>query len=536
MAIIYGNNRQLFFILDSGKSIILHGAAGTGKTYIVNKWIETRGKEFECIRIAPTNQAAENINGQTIHSFFGIPASKLPTSKEWVRELQRRKKLTDDIVEQVRASIISTAKTIIIDEISLVSSHLLELMMISLRTYHNNISSVQFVFIGDMRQLPPVVTEELSRLLDTEMILSPYMFCCPSMRLDIAGSPVLDGVCKQESDKHKWDNRYLSIPEDELMQRVLHVHLTKNYRQRNDPAWADILNRCAIGRATQGDIQTINKRVISYEKALKVDGLFISDIKKDAQKFNIQKLSQLNGKTWFYNPLLRWNNNIGVHDPLKRTEIMRSLCTPHNEPKVLELKEGCKVFTTVKDEERGYINGKRGTFTGRFREELFLDKWLGEIERLAAEVILDDERVVWVIVTDRAYVLRIDKEAFFENEEDYSKYNLSEDVLDRIEAGELANCTYEKNTYNITLATYTILPLVLGYATTVHKVQGKTLDTIIVNLSYAGRRRNCQKEAMAYTALSRVTTLEGLYLTYPIRMGDIVSDPLVHTYINRGRQ
>ena len=50
------------------------------------------------------------------------------------------------------------------------------------------------------------------------------------------------------------------------------------------------------------------------------------------------------------------------------------------------------------------------------------------------------------------------------------------------------------------------LPLVLCYALTIHKAQGRTLDSANVDLSeaFAG--------AMAYVALSRVRTLQGLHV------------------------
>lgn len=52
------------------------------------------------------------------------------------------------------------------------------------------------------------------------------------------------------------------------------------------------------------------------------------------------------------------------------------------------------------------------------------------------------------------------------------------------------------------------LPLILAYAVTIHKCQGLSLDCAIVDLS-----DRIFSPGMAYVALSRVRTLDGVYLT-----------------------
>ena len=62
----------------------------------------------------------------------------------------------------------------------------------------------------------------------------------------------------------------------------------------------------------------------------------------------------------------------------------------------------------------------------------------------------------------------------------------------------------------IVTVVWTQFPLVLAYACTVHKVQGLTLSKIVV--SFQLHKQNSFHPGQIYVALSRVTSLDGLYL------------------------
>jgi len=68
------------------------------------------------------------------------------------------------------------------------------------------------------------------------------------------------------------------------------------------------------------------------------------------------------------------------------------------------------------------------------------------------------------------------------------------------------------------------LPLVYGYATTVHKVQGQTFDAVNLVL------RKCWEAGQLYVALSRAKSLEGIYLKYPITKESLKTDPRVKRF------
>ena len=67
------------------------------------------------------------------------------------------------------------------------------------------------------------------------------------------------------------------------------------------------------------------------------------------------------------------------------------------------------------------------------------------------------------------------------------------------------------------VATFTQYPIKLAWAVTIHKSQGQTFEKVIIDLD-----RGSFAHGQTYVALSRVTSLEGLFLTRPINISDIL--------------
>jgi len=128
-------------------NVFLTGGAGVGKSYITNEVISDyrkRGKQV--VSLGSTGVSAVNIGGFTVHSFFvfGIASN----FEELGQGDKRAKKRLMDLKKVLKATDI-----IIIDEISMVSTDLLDMIAYRLNNY-GYLGKV--LFVGDFFQLPPV--------------------------------------------------------------------------------------------------------------------------------------------------------------------------------------------------------------------------------------------------------------------------------------------------------------------------------------------------------------------------------------------
>lgn len=148
----------------SSQHLFITGKAGTGKSTLLSYFIEHTKKE--CAVLAPTGVAALNVGGETIHSFFGFKPNVTCESA--------RKKAKG----QTKSLLYKEITTIVIDEISMVRADLLDCVDVFLRVARANkepFGGVQMVFIGDLYQLPPVVTSD-DRDFFRDQYASPWFF------------------------------------------------------------------------------------------------------------------------------------------------------------------------------------------------------------------------------------------------------------------------------------------------------------------------------------------------------------------------
>ena len=136
--------------LWAGDSMFLTGGAGTGKTFLIRRFVE--GREGVLL-FAPTGKAAVNIGGVTLHSFFKASIGIIDRSQYLKPDDNPSGKIGN-----VNAEVLKAAKTIVIDEISMCRSDLFEYVMSIINAAeHNWNKSYQIILTGDFFQLPPIV-------------------------------------------------------------------------------------------------------------------------------------------------------------------------------------------------------------------------------------------------------------------------------------------------------------------------------------------------------------------------------------------
>ena len=315
------------FVEKTGKSVFLTGKAGTGKTTFLKKVVEESRKRV--VVVAPTGIAAINAGGVTIHSFFQlplhpfIPGAKLESKFAFSKE---------------KRSIIKTMDVLVIDEVSMVRSDLLDAVDSVLRRFRNRFKpfgGVQLLMIGDLQQLTPVMTDEDFQLL-APYYPTPYFF----------GSRALSQI------------DYVTI------------ELKQVYRQQ-DEEFISILNSVRSGRPSHDVIKALNNRYDpSFTPSADEGYIRLTTHNHIANSYNEQQLNLIDEPVHCFDAVIDGNFPEYAYPTEAR----------------LELKAGAQVMFVKNDpsSERRYFNGKIGVVTD-FYEEYILVQCPGEDEKIAVE-------------------------------------------------------------------------------------------------------------------------------------------------------
>jgi ATP-dependent DNA helicase PIF1 len=256
--------KKAFDLLDkTNKNIFIAGKAGTGKTTLIEYFRDKTKKK--AVFLAPTGVAAVNVKGQTIHSFFGF-------GPDITLSRVHKKDEKDDIYKSL--------ETIVIDEVSMVRADLLDCIDKFMRLNGKNkklpFGGVQMVFIGDLYQLPPVVTRYEQQFFN-RLYPTPYFFSAK--------------VFGDNQEQLLSDGREFNI---EL------VELLKIYRQK-DKKFIKLLNAVRDNTVSAPDIDEINKRVYPQFETTPDDFyIYLTPTNAAADRVNYDKLEMVKGKEHVY--------------------------------------------------------------------------------------------------------------------------------------------------------------------------------------------------------------------------------------------
>jgi ATP-dependent exoDNAse (exonuclease V) alpha subunit len=284
-------------ILKRGLTTYITGPAGSGKTHLLNQYIEwCKNENLEVAVTASTGIAATHIGGRTIHSWSGMGIQDQMDEKD-LDELAQKEYLHKRY---------TNTDVLIIDEVSMLSADQLDLLdqiARKLRRGGAPFGGLQVVMSGDLFQLPPIT--------------------------DSNGPQYIT-----ESDV--WQNADLAI-----------CYLTEQFRQE-DPEFESLLADIRSGNISQGTKDTLKSRRHDDQNDL-TDITRLYTHNKDVSEINHKRLDEIEADLHVY--------DMRTSGPKKKTDQLKKGTLA---PDKLKLKEGAQVMFVKNDPNDEFVNGTRG--------------------------------------------------------------------------------------------------------------------------------------------------------------------------------
>ena len=404
----------------SGHNVEIIGGAGRGRSTLIN----SLSNFFNgcMLKVGPTGSSALNVGGQTLHRTFGLSLEPFIEGVTLKRNLKKE-----------RAAILKSPEIqmLVIDEIGACRVDRITELDWTLRKYRDKtkpFGGLQVIMTGDYLQLPPVVTDSDRKIMQP-YYNSPYAFDSQAFK---------DGDFKT-------------------------VVLTENFRQ-SDSEQQKILDYLRLAENKQLIVEYLNDVCYNADNVLN-NPVVLAPTNKMVDEHNYYHLVNISGKSKIFKAVIEGDFK---EEP---------------SPKVVELKVGCRVLTTINDEEDRYVNGSSGTVL--------------RINRYSVTVELDNGNTI-----------------AFEPKTSYN-YELFVDMSGKVR---------EK-----VIGSYTQIPLRLGAAISIHRSQGMTLDNVNLQLSHYPLFGN----SMLYVAVSRCRDLNNLKINRRLTVKDIVVDQYVVDHVKK---
>lgn len=246
-----GFRRALNLMENTNKNLFVTGRAGTGKSTLLSYFRANTRKRV--VVLAPTGVAALNVRGQTIHHFFGFKPDITPD------------KVSRGRVDPEQAELYRSLDAIVIDEISMVRADLLDCVDRFLRLNgpreDRPFGGIQMIFIGDLYQLPPVITGKEKQAFGS-LYQTPYFY----------SARVFDSL----------DMEF--------------VELETIYRQ-HDPQFIDLLNAIRNNSVTEEQLELLNQRCQpNFEPPPNDLYVHLTTTNQLAERINQKQLAKLEGQ------------------------------------------------------------------------------------------------------------------------------------------------------------------------------------------------------------------------------------------------
>ncbi len=340
-------------IVELGYSVYLTGEAGSGKTYLLNKFISFLQKKHAHVGItASTGIAATHLGGRTIDSWSGL-GMRDDIALAQIHQLAQKPSLRKRIQK---------TKVLIIDEVSMIHGKRLDAIDQICRVIKGinaPFGGMQIVLTGDFFQLPPVSEE-----------------------------------------RRNFDYVYKSRVWQEMNPHIL--YLESQYRQ-TDPQFNDVLyairNNCVSDHTIALLRQTMGQEI---EGGITPTKLYTHNIDVDA--INQGELNKIMQEPHVYN--MEAHGNEEVVGALKRGCLA---------PERLVLKKGAQVMFVRNNFEAGYSNGTVGKVIGFEKNMPIVEtydkkrivvtpiQWtVTEEEKVYAELVQVPLRLAWAITIHKS--------------------------------------------------------------------------------------------------------------------------------------
>lgn len=307
---------KLIRLLKDDKLVFLTGAAGTGKSHLVRRLINSLHNP---IVLGTTGIAANNIKGDTVHSFFKLGISKNIAEMVAYTNTQIERITKSCHCDEVKAEWIffkqmndalREADCIIIDEVSMMSEKLYTMIVHRLKQA-GAYRQVPILFVGDMYQLPPVSKDDIQK----------YIFTHPD-----------------------W-------------QDITILNLSK-IRRTDNIEWAEIQQKLRIGKVDRMCLDFIEAHS-ETKKPINENDTYLMSTNDEVDKHNQTMLERLKeAKRYVTRPVVKFKDQ-SVTD--KQVE---QFISDNNISKDLIFKIGSKIMFIANNKELGYFNGEIGVITG----------------------------------------------------------------------------------------------------------------------------------------------------------------------------